>query len=67
MNTEYASGGEERSSNLWVVVAMALAVAGIAVGGIGLAQAKKAQASIEAIALQATQAVAASEQARHAL
>lgn len=63
MNTEYASG-EERSMNLWVVLAIVLAVAGIAVGGVGLAQAKKAQAAIGAIELQSKQAVAAGEQAR---
>lgn len=63
MNTEYASG-EERSMNLWVVLAIVLAVAGIAVGGVGLAQAKKAQASLAAIELQSKQAVAAGEQAR---
>ncbi len=54
MNMEISSGS--RSSSLWSVLAIVLAAAGLAVGGMGLSAANKANKALESVQLESKQA-----------
>ena len=55
MNMEISSSGS-RSSSLWSVLAIILAAAGLAVGGMGLSAANKANKALESVQLESKQA-----------
>lgn len=55
MNMEISSGGS-RSSSLWSFLAIILAAAGLAVGGMGLSAANKANKALESVQLESKQA-----------